>query len=346
MNSFHLVYLRGIDSSEATEVMKAQKMFQAIVLLGWLISTPALVAAQTSAIASRPNQGDASNEVVRVDTNLITIPARVMDRDGRYITDLKREDFQVFEDGVEQEVAFFSPVEQPFTILFLLDVSGSMGRRLSDLGHAANVFLNQLRPDDQLIAMEFSDKVRVLCEATVREVREGKKLRLHPGGDTLLYDAIDDALKRMKKMRGRKAIVLFSDGYGSGIFADVKENLRDAEEQDAIIYTVQFDTYPAVPSHPVTKEDFKLAEKANNYMRDLAQKTGGRCYRIESLSDLVAAFGMVAEELRRQYSMGYYPKTKLEAGQRRQIKVKVLLPNLAVRTRDSYIVDKDRAKGN
>lgn len=285
-------------------------------------------------------QGD-TDEVVRVDTNLVTIPASVMDRVGRYITDLKKEDFQIFEDGIEQEVAFFAPVEQPFMILFLLDTSGSMSYRMEDLGHAANVFVNQLRPDDKLIAIAFADFPWVLVQATkISELQKGIKLRQRTDQkNTMIYDAVDDALKRIKKLKGRKAIILFSDGYGSGISATAKGNLRDVEEQDALIYTVQFNTLRAEPPPSVNvKEYLKKIEEGNNYMRALAEKTGGRYYQIENISDLEKTFGLVADELRRQYSLGYYPKQRLEAGQRRQVKVKVRLPNLVVRARDSYIV--------
>jgi Ca-activated chloride channel homolog len=202
--------------------MPARKTYstprRALVLLSALVSTLAIVVGQTPAPANRTNQADAQDEVVRVDTNLVTVAASVMDRDGRYITDLKKEDFQIFEDGVEQQVSFFAPVEQPFTIFFLLDTSPSMAYRIGDLADAATTFLNQLRPDDRLIAVSFNDRLKVLCETTnVAEVREGAKLRLRSGGNyTALYYAVDCALKRMKKLRGRKAIVLFSDGYDSG----------------------------------------------------------------------------------------------------------------------------------
>jgi VWFA-related protein len=93
------------------------------------------------------------------------------------------------------------------------------------------------------------------------------------------------------------------------------------------------------------KEYLKRAEEADRYMMGLAQRSGGRYYPIETISDLDRTFGLVAEELRRQYSLGYYPKARLEAGQRRQIKVTVDRPNLVVRARDSYVVDKDRVKG-
>jgi Ca-activated chloride channel family protein len=300
-----------------------------------LSATPQPSPSATS--ASKQQAGE--DEVVRVDTNLVTIPASIMDRDGRYITDLRKEDFQIFEDGVEQEVAVFVPVEQPFTILFLLDVSGSMTYKMEDLGRAANTFVSQLRPDDKLIAASFDDWVKVLFEPT-KISNLPKRIKLRSGGKgTLLYDAVDFALKRMRKVQGRNAIVLFSDGMGEGIFATAKGNLHDAEEQDALIYTVQFNTYPTAlpPGFGGKQQYYESLEAADNYMRGLAQKTGGRHYQVENIADLEKTFGLVADELRRQYSLGYYPRMRLEAGQRRQIKVKVRLPNLVVQARDSYI---------
>jgi VWFA-related protein len=148
----------------------------------------------------------------QTNTNLITIPARVMDRDSRYITDLKKEDFQIFEDGVEQVLSFFPPISQPVTVLFLLDTSGSMTYRMDDLARAANVFANQLRPDDQLMAVSFSDSawVDVLFEPTkISELRNNIRLRgRRDQWDTMIYDAVDNALKRIKKIRGRRAMVL------------------------------------------------------------------------------------------------------------------------------------------
>lgn len=297
------------------------------------VNALAVLALENPAKVSQPRQGNDQDDVIRVDTSLVTVPASVMDRDGRYITDLRKQDFQIFEDEVEQEIAFFAPVEQPFTILFLFDTSGSMTPHMEDLVRAANAFVNQLRPDDQLIAASFSDSawVNMLLEVRrVRDLQKGIKLGSRTGDhDTMVYEAVDHALKRMKKVRGRKAIVLFSDGIGTGFTATAKGNLRDAEEQEALIYTVQFGTFPVEPPRYVSREAyFKRVEEINSYMRDLAQKTGGRHYRVENISDLGKTFGSVADELRRQYSLGYYPKKRQEANQRRQIKVKVSLPIL------------------
>jgi Ca-activated chloride channel family protein len=289
----------------------------------------------------------AEDDVVRVDSNLVTVPASIMDRDGRYITDLRKTDFQILEDGVEQEIAYFAPVEQPFTILFLLDLSGSMSDRLTELENAASVFLGQLRGDDRLSAVAFAETSWVLVRFTkVSELSKGIRLRLRSDqSSTMIYDAVNDALERIKKSPGRRAIVVFSDGFGSGLLSSAKDNLRKAEEGEALIYTVQFDTLPDDTRRKANpKKYLKEVEKGNRYMRDLALKTGGQRYQIESLSDLGRTFGLIADQLRRQYSLGYYPKNQLEAGQQRQIKVKVRIPHLIVRARDGYLVDKDRAK--
>jgi Ca-activated chloride channel homolog len=101
-----------------------------------------------------------------VDTNLVAVPVCVMDRDGRYVTNLKKEDFQIFEDGAEQELSFFAPVEQSFTILFLFDMSASMTYRVPDLARAPNAFADQLRPDDQLMAVA-NPRINMIATASV-----------------------------------------------------------------------------------------------------------------------------------------------------------------------------------
>ncbi len=291
----------------------------------------------------------AQNEIIRIDTNLVTVPITVLDREGRYVTNLKKEDFQIFEDGVEQEVAVFEPIEQPFTVLLLLDISGSMTYHMAELTKAANVFVSQLRPDDQITAASFADNLYVLLKSTkVSEIRKNIKIQQRSGDRyTRLYDAVHDALKIIKKIRGRKAIVLFSDGGGDGTFASAKDNFRNAGEGDAVIYTVQFKNFLDAPPKEVNKQIFyKSIEEANNYMRDLAKITGGRGYQIENIADLEKTFAQIAKELGQQYSLGYYPR-QLEAGQKRQIrqiKVKMRQPNLAVRARDSYVVEPSKTK--
>ena len=170
------------------------------------------------------------------------------------------------------------------------------------------------------------------------------------GRETRLYEAVEFSLKYMKKIRGRKAIILFSDGLNSGglvsdfrSYTTARDNLRDAEENDALIYTIRFGSFPLNPPSYANKEYYyKRIEEIDQYMKDLALKTGGRPFQVEDIANLEETFKMVADELGKQYGLGYYPKP-LENGQKkqvRQIKVKVNKPNLAVRARSSYVIEK------
>ena len=112
-----------------------------------------------------PEEVDAG-DVIKVNTTLVTLPVSVMDRDGRYIPNLKKEDFRLWEEGVEQNVAFFSSVDKPFSLVLMIDTSGSTRFRLEDIQDAAITFVNQLRQDDQVMVVSFDDDVRVLSEFT------------------------------------------------------------------------------------------------------------------------------------------------------------------------------------
>jgi VWFA-related protein len=369
-------------------------------------SSNRLPASQSSSQTSKPTNDDpeevGENDVVRVDTTLVTIPVSVMDRNGRFIPNLRQQEFRVYEDGVEHEVAYFASVEKPFTLALVLDTSASTQFRLDEIQDAAIAFINQLRPDDRVMVVSFDEEVRVLAEATNdRYVLQNAIRRTRTGGSTKLYDAVDLVInQRLNREQGRKAIILFTDGVDTASrHASYQSNVRDAEELDALIYPVQYDTYndgnivggggggggtswPPQNRGPRSATDI-LADilggvmskgggnnrrggggggggggrnrgpvifgggnpngnpddyrRADAYLNDLAYKTGARLYRADTTRDLSQSFALIAEELRRQYSIGYYPKTTAQAGTRRQIKVRVMRPDLVVRARDSYI---------
>ncbi len=317
-------------------------------------------------------------DVVRVNTTLVTVPVSVMDRAGKYVPDLRQQDFRLYEDGVEQQIAYFASVEKPFTVALVIDTSGSTRFRLDEIQDAAIAFIRQLRVDDRVMVITFDDDINVLAEATSdRYTLYNAIRRVQPGEGTRLYDAIDFVInQRFNRIQGRKAIVLFTDGVDTtSRRSSYSSNVRDAEELDALIYPVQYDTYNDVqggswpsggggPSvifrwpfpFPIpfpggggrggypggnpgsSRGDY---ERADNYLHDLAQKTGARVYRAETTRDLSQSFANIAEELRRQYSIGYYPRNPAAAGERRAIRVRVRQPGLAVRARDSYISAKD-----
>ena len=312
-------------------------------------------------------------DVVLIDTNLVTVPVSVLDRDGRFISDLRREQFKVFENGVEQNVAYFESTEKPFTVALLLDTSGSTFFHLWEIKEAAINFAKQLRPQDRVLIVTFDNLVMLLTEATndLNVITDVVQRNAITGLSTRLYDAIELVTKaRLNKIDGRKSIVLFSDGVDTASYrATYKSTLREVEELDALIYPIQYDTTDFVDAQTRTNttivtttirsrrfptqsssqsiygtpkasgpgtsmNDYKLADQ---FLHQLATKTGGRLYTANDRTQLSNAFSKIAEELRHQYSLGYYPQTTLQSGERREIRVRVDQPNVAVRARDSYV---------
>src|SRR5437588_8368501 len=150
--------------------------------------------------ASTQNTGPeevSAGDVIRVNTTLVSVPVTVMDRNGKYIPNLRKEDFQVWEDGVEQQVAYFASTEKPFTVALLIDTSGSTRERLQDIQNAAMTFVSQLGADDRVMVMTFDDKIRVLTQPTSdRYALRGAIDQVRPGSGTRLYDAVDQIINQ------------------------------------------------------------------------------------------------------------------------------------------------------
>ena len=320
-----------------------------------------------------PDGETVEGDVIRFDTSLVMVPVTVLDRSGRYVPLLRREQFRVSENGVEQKIAYFATTDAPFSVVLLIDTSGSTQFRLDDIQGAAINFVDKLKPTDSVMVMAFDDRIEVMCKATTdRNVITKAIRRTRTGGGTRLYDAVADILtKQLKTIPGRKAVVLFTDGVDTTSYrASYDSTIRLAEESDAPIYAVDYDTSgagsiyggggvpvpggrgtilglplprPGIPgstSGGVSPGDYKRAVR---YLHALSDSTGGRFYSGDSLFGIAQAFTWIAEELGRQYSLGYYPSTAGKSGERRQIKVKTTEADLVVKARDSYIYsDKGR----
>jgi Ca-activated chloride channel homolog len=316
----------------------------------------------------KTNEEVDAGDVIRIDTNLVTVPVSVLDRQGRLISDLRREQFKVFDNDVEQQIVHFEPTEKPFTVALMLDTSGSTVFHLSEIKEAAITFAKQLRPQDRVLVVTFDRLVMLLTEATsdLKVVTEVIERNAVTGFSTSLYDAVDLVItQRLNKIPGRKAIVLFTDGVDTSSYhATYKSTLRQVDEQEILIYPVQYDTSDFIPVNqteittatrrtpsgsfsnietgptsilkmPGTlTPDYKLAAQ---YLQQLAEKTGARLYQANDPKQLAQAFTNIAGELRSQYSLGYYPQSAVKSGERRLIKVRVDQANVAVRARESYM---------
>ena len=242
----------------------------------------------------------------------------------------------------------------------MIDTSPSTEYKIDEIREAAMAFVDQLSPQDRVIVIEFDGNVQLLTEATTDRQLIYKGIRKADfGGGTALYEAVDFSLrKRLNQIEGRKAIVLFTDGVDTvSRKASYDSTLALAEESDTLIVPIYYNTYfdqgrqstvynpfpdPIWGSRPIgppvgaRPEDYALGRK---YLEELADYTGGRVFRPESTpGGLTRAFEGIAEELRRQYQIGYVPSDEGKPGQRKQIKVRVDRPNLVIRSRDSYIV--------
>ncbi|CAN5825986.1 hypothetical protein BH20ACI4_BH20ACI4_03930 [soil metagenome] len=325
-----------------------------------------------------PQKPIEDDEEIVINTNLVNFPVTVLDRNGRFIPGLRKQDFKIFENGVEQKIEIFNSVEQPFTVVLLLDMSNSTQFQIQEIQDAAIKFVNQLRRDDKIMVVSFDDRIHVLSQPTNnRAALRSAILRTDFGGGTSLYDAVNTVINQhLRGIEGRKAIVLFTDGVDTtSRFSDYQSTVREAEEVDALIYPLRYDTFGDMnpgggTNNPqgqqrggsndvvndILADIFSRRnrrggganrgngtsraeyETGRRYLEDLARNSGGRTFEASNAYNLDTAFSSIAEELRQQYSLGYYPDNIGERGERRQIRVRVMRPNVVVRAKTNYIV--------
>jgi VWFA-related protein len=267
------------------------------------------------------------NDIVRVDTMLVTVPVSVLDRQGRFIPGLKREDFTLLENGEQQPIAYFETAEKPFTVALLLDTSASTQFQLDEIKRAAIAFAKQLRPQDRVLVVTFNSEVLLLTEATndVNLMEAAIEEYANTGTATRLYDAVDLTIQeRLNRIKGRKAIVLFTDGVDTASQkATYKSTVDQVQELDALIYPIQYDTTDYMQAMQnsgsvtvtttqqgpfgittskqtyngplnggarlpgTTKADY---DRAGQYLNALADRTGGRLYQATTQRNWLARF--------------------------------------------------------
>lgn len=326
---------------------------------------------QKPAISTKPATEEEG--VVTIETNLITTPVSVLDRNGRFIPNLKKKDFKIFEDGIPQTIELFQSSEMPFTVVLMIDISPSTRYKLDDIHYAALTFVNQLRPADRVAVVAFDQRVRLLCEPTTdKQVMYSAIYKAQFGSGTSLYDAVDAvATSDIIAASGRKAIVIFTDGVDTtSRRTSYESSVAGIEEIDALIYPIRYNTMdpanaPGKPLDPALLaqlsqqerevlirlrsmgnrggygrgSSYQEYERGKNYLTALSETSGGRVFDADTLTNLEASFSGVAEELRRQYSVGYYSSNEGQPGDRRQIKITVARPPRAiVRAKKTYIV--------
>lgn len=423
----------------------------------FFVSALALTVAAQTKPASAPPPEPQEIETLKTETDLVTVPVIATAIGGLYITDLRKEDFAIAEDGVAHEIAFFGKVAAPFHVILMLDTSASTQAKLRQIQNAAYAFVQQLQPADRVKIISFDDKVRDLNEFTSdRETLKAAINSTRSGEGTKVYDAFELALNNIRRINGRKAIVIFTDGMDwHSDTATFDGTLRNLDEEGVIVYPIRYDTrattealarqqaeqisptlptsdvirrppsgttaptfpggdpvptsgtrrtsgplglplpdeimrrrrdtsrdpYPnpsdreqipgSVPNDDRMPPDMRVPDRrripgqpdpsttstrttrpsddsitrmldlayatADKYLDALAEKSGGRLLRADTLASLPDAFAQIAGELRTQYLLGYYPLNKQRDDRYRKIKVTTTRKGVVIRARPGYL---------
>ncbi|HSK63979.1 MAG TPA: VWA domain-containing protein [Pyrinomonadaceae bacterium] len=401
---------------------------------------------------------DQDIETVKIDTDLVTVPVIATDANGVYVADLRQDEFEISEDGVPHKIAFFGKVSMPFHVVLMLDTSSSTQDKLRLIQQAAFTFVEQLQPADRVKVISFDDRVRDLNDFTSnRETLRAAINGTKPGSGTKVYDAVELALNTIRRIQGRKAMVLFSDGMDwHSDNASFNSTVRYLDEEGVIVYPIRYDTratterlareqagqpqlptldvirrppsgttaptfpggdpipttgsqqrtgplglptadeimrrrreeernrqpYPGPPGSlpnppervpeqrvprvpgstrrtddpsPTTTSTRRTSSDdsigrmldlaystADQYLQTLAEKTGGRLLRADTVDYLPDAFAKIAAELRTQYMLGYYPLNKERDERYRKIKVSTARQNVVIRARPGYLASTAR----
>jgi len=322
------------------------------------------------------NAQDKEDEVIKVSTSLVSIPVIVSDRNGRNIAGLKAENFNIFQDGEPQKIEYFASQETPINVALLLDTSKSTRDVLGKIKKAAREFISQLRPGDKAMVVTFDNNLEMLCELTSDQKVLGKAVKQAEIGEragTVLYDAVHEVVnQRFASVKGRKAVILLTDGkdFGSSIYRN--ELIRGVEEADTLIYSIFYETenvqqrsqpnrfpdiffprnnrfpnrrqipdnFPRQPRQQERNERIRQRNEMENqaairFLQTLSDSTAGRLYQ-NKINDLKQTFELIADELRKQYLIGYYPEKNDEEGRIHQIKVRTDVENSVVRAKSTY----------
>ena len=331
-----------------------KQFFSVVTLIIFLFAFDSILLAQTIN----------DEEVIKVDVSLVNIPFSVSDREGRSIQGLKIQNFTLLEDGKPQKIEYLSTQDAPLNIVLLLDTSQSAQEIFEKIKNAATEFIKQLRPSDRCMIISFDRSGRVESEFTSDKIKLEKVIKKSvisqkPG--TLMRDTIFVTVdKELTKVKGRKAIVLITDGKDAGSAIKKEDLLYRLAESDAPIYSIFYESInlnlPTIlqktAKEPAKNQIYQLSQKQISQIQAIKQKnneeaadflgqmsdiTGGRTYRKE-INDLGDAFNNIAEELRKQYLIGFYPDDSNYDASKHQLKIKVDKNNVAVRMRNNQLL--------
>lgn len=327
-----------------------------LLLAGLMLFGPLTIAAQSQ---GKVPQRQPRADVITLETTLVSVPVNVTDRNGQFVTGLTQADFRVLEDGKLQDIAAFSASEAPFNVALLIDTSRSAREMLGTIRKAARSFVNQLQPQDRVLIVTFDERVSFLGDFTNDRGQLRRKINsVKSSYLTSIYDAISRTInEKLAPLRGRKAIVVFSDGMDTWSRQATNQSTLDlVAHSGVLVYSVQYNSMniggsPTSPfllprryfSSPFVsgQQDrmrtmFEAYRTASEFFRALAIQSGARHLHAENIENSERAFALIADELRHQYTLEYYSTNDQRDGSYRNITVRLRRDDLSVRARAGY----------
>lgn len=316
-------------------------------------------------LAALPARAQEPDDVVSTTTNLVQLNVGVVNAQGLAVTSLSQRDFKVYEDGVQQQILHFEPTEAPFSLVLLLDTSGSTVNFRQQFKSAAWRFLDALAPDDRVSVVQFNAKVKSLTGFSTDRKKVAYAIQIADGaGETHFYDALKYALRALDNEgpKRRKAIVVMTDGLDTSMRNSDRPLLANAQTDAEAIAAIDPKANPTLNAVLTAADQlgvsiFPLAlpsgdpkrlplpdpritgiySAARSRLQILADRTGGRLNEIQRLDQMARLYAEVAAELRALYTVAYQPSSdRSHNGKWHEIKIEVAQPELIARTRPGY----------
>jgi Ca-activated chloride channel homolog len=293
--------------------------------------------AQSNTATIEKNDGEVP--VIKTKTQIVTLTATVVDKTNRPIPGLTRDNFEIYEDKIKQNIEYFAETDIPVSVGIVFDLSSSMGPKLDRAREALKAFVSSSHPDDDFFLITFDEKAKVVADFTDGDSALKKLTSVNTKGGTALYDAVFLGLENLKQGRHKKRVlIVISDGQDNCSRYSLREISQYVKESEAIIYGLSISEMIGADCGTTCQ---MYARRA---MEDLAGFTGGKSYFPNSMNELEQATSQIALELRRQYSIGYVPTRTDRSGKWRKIQVRLkgekgteaASPNLVIRAKEGY----------
>ena len=330
-----LVFIFGVTQFPAAGARPRADRLAALAAFGGLANL------QAASPDQRPSQKDEPYRITR-DVNLVVLLASVVDSHARFIPDLKQENFRVYEDRVEQKLSVFRREDIPITLGLVVDNSGSMRDKRERVNSAALTFVKTSQRNDEVFVVNFNDEFYLDLDKDFSndpvELREALE-RIDSRGSTALYDALVGSLDHLKKgTRDKKILLIVTDGEDNASRTTLEAAVQEAHKSDAAIYAIGL------------LEGKRQGKRARKALLALTEATGGMSFFPESVKDVEAICNQIANDIRNQYVLAYYPTNSVHDGTFRSIHVDVNPPRgmgkVQVRTRTGYYAQRAAAQSS